>query len=97
MYTPKKPLCLDLPVKSSKSLWFSGVEIGRSNSTPWTFNNWSNLESVTTKFWFKNILLITNEVVGFPLLIWSNAKDSGLLVKDLIELKDLVKPTAVAA
>jgi len=35
--------------------------------------------------------LIINEVVGFPLLICSNAKDSGLFTKGLIELKDLVE------
>ena len=52
------------------------------------------------KFWFNSILLIIDEVVGFPLLICSNAKDSGLFakglieVKDLLELKDLIKGIA---
>lgn len=86
IYTPKKPLCLDLPVNLSKSMSFSGVDIGRSNSTPLTFNSWFNLESVTTKFWFDKILLIINEVVGFPLLMCSKATDSGLLPKDLTKL-----------
>ena len=89
VYT-RKPLYLDLPVNSAKSLFF-GVEIGRSNSTPLTFNNFSNLESATDKFWFNNILLIIDEVVGFSLLICSNAKDSGLFAKGLIELKDLLE------
>nr|YP_009072389.1 hypothetical protein SBORM_0122 [Sclerotinia borealis]AIJ56814.1 hypothetical protein SBORM_0122 [Sclerotinia borealis] len=85
-----KPLYWDLPVNSAKSYLFSGVDIGRSSSTPLTFNNSSNLESVTNKFWFNNILWIINEVVGFPLLICSNAKDSGLFAKGLMELKDLL-------
>ena len=44
--------------------------------------------------------MIIYEVVGFPLLICSNAKDSGLFakglieVKDLLELKDLIKGIA---
>ena len=32
-----------------------------------------------------------DEVVGFSLLICSNTKDSGLLTKGLIELKDLLE------
>lgn len=66
IYTPKKPLYLDLPVNSAKSWLFSSVDIERSYSTPLTFNNSYNFESVTNKFWFNNILLITDEVVGFP-------------------------------
>lgn len=31
----------------------------------------------------------TEEVVGFPLLMWSNAKDPGFFAKGLIERKDL--------
>ena len=50
-----------------------------------------NFESVTDKFLFNNILLIINEVVGFTLFICSNAKDSGLCAKDLIEQIDLFK------
>ena len=41
-----------------------------------------------------NTLLITDKVVGFPLLIWSEAKASELLTKDLMELKCLVKGKA---
>lgn len=41
--------------------------------------------------------MITNELIGFPLLIYSNAKDSGLFTKGLIELKDLVKDIVVIA
>lgn len=89
IYTPEKPLYLDLPVNSAKTSLFSGLDIGKSSATPLTFNNCSNLESLTTKFWFNNILLIVDEVVGFPLLICSNAKYSGLY-KGLIVVKDLL-------
>lgn len=89
MYTPEKPLYLDLPVNSAKSLFF-GVEIGRSNSTPLTLNNFSNLESVTDKFWFNNILLIIEEVVGFHYWYAPTLK-SVIFAKCLIELKDLLE------
>ena len=93
----KKPLYLDWPVNSPKSFLPSGVTTGRLITTPLTFNNWFNLESVTTIFWFKNILFNTDKVVGLPLLICSNANNSGLLAKDfLAELKALVKNTPAA-
>lgn len=81
---------------SAKSSLFSDLDIGRSSSTPLTFKNCSNLESVTSKFLFNNILLIIDEVVGLPLLISFNAKYSGLFSKGLVpwlrqskEIKDL--------
>ncbi len=60
----KKPLYLDLPVKFSKSLLFFGFVIGRSISTPLTFNNSFNFKSVTIIFWFDNILLIMVVIVS---------------------------------
>jgi hypothetical protein len=50
IYTPKKPLYLDLPVKFSKTLLLFAVVIGSSISTPLTFNNSFNLKSVTIIF-----------------------------------------------
>jgi hypothetical protein len=49
VYT-KKPLYLDLPFKFSTSLLFFGLVIGRSISTPLTFNNSFNFQSVTIIF-----------------------------------------------
>lgn len=94
-YTPKKPLYLDLPVSSSKSLLSLGLDIGIFISTPFTSNNSSNLASVTDKFWFSNILFITEEVVISPLLMCSNAIDSGLNWKTepLTVLKVLINGT----
>lgn len=77
IYT-QKPLYLDLPFKFSQILFFFGVVIGRSISTPLTFNNSFNFKSVTIIFLFDNILLIMVEVVGLPLLICYKARYSGL-------------------
>ena len=89
IYTPEKPLYGDLPVNSSNNCLSFVVDIRRSNSTPLTFNNSSNLVSVTDKFWFNNILFIINALADFSLLIKSSAKDSSLFAKGLIELKNI--------
>ena len=60
-----KPLYLDIPVNSSKSFVPSDVYIVKSIYTTYTFNNYSNFDTVTDKFWFKNILFITEGVLGF--------------------------------